>query len=90
MVNPGMPPGQQAVLSLIAACKEEQGISLDEIVANLKPKFNEASIKCVGKARHRILFISLRLSCRRKFITALSDEGAIYSTVDDEHFKTTD
>lgn len=39
------------MLELIAGCTDDQGISLNELVTKLKPKFNEAAIKSVAGRR---------------------------------------
>uniref|UniRef100_A0AAR2IPT0 Replication protein A C-terminal domain-containing protein n=1 Tax=Pygocentrus nattereri TaxID=42514 RepID=A0AAR2IPT0_PYGNA len=69
MVNNGLSPNQNQVLSLIKSCPEPQGISIQE----LKQRLSGVSMTVI-----------------RQVVDFLSNEGHIFSTIDEDHFRSTD
>jgi len=69
MANNGLNPNQNQVLSLIHACHDAEGISLQE----LKQRLGGMSMPVIRQA-----------------VEFLSNEGHIFSTIDEDHYKSTD
>lgn len=69
MVNNGLNPSQNQVLSLIRSCPDPQGISIQDI----KQRLSGMSINIIKQA-----------------VDFLSNEGHIFSTIDEDHYKSTD
>lgn len=69
MVNNGLNPSQNQVLSLIRSCPDQQGISIQDI----KQRLSGMSINIIKQA-----------------VEFLSNEGHIFSTIDEDHYKSTD
>jgi len=69
MVNNGLNPSQNQVLSLIMGCQDAEGISLQE----LKQRLGSMSMPIIRQA-----------------VEFLSNEGHIFSTIDEDHYKSTD
>ncbi|XP_048882359.1 replication protein A 32 kDa subunit [Brienomyrus brachyistius] len=69
LVNNGLSPSQNQVLSLIKSCPDPQGISIQD----LKMRLSGMSIAVIKQA-----------------VEFLSNEGHIFSTIDEDHFRSTD
>ncbi|KAF7647309.1 hypothetical protein LDENG_00174430 [Lucifuga dentata] len=69
MVNNGLSPNQNQVLSLIRSCPEPQGISIQDLKQRLG---------------------SMNLAVIKQAVEFLSNEGHIFSTIDEDHYKSTD
>lgn len=69
MVNNGLSPSQNQVLSLIRSCPNQHGISIQDI----KQRLSGISISVIKQA-----------------VEFLSNEGHIFSTIDEDHYKSTD
>ncbi|XP_028675301.2 replication protein A 32 kDa subunit [Erpetoichthys calabaricus] len=65
----GLTAHQSQVLNLIKACRDAQGMNINEIKTKLK---------------------GMNMSAIKQAVEFLSNEGHIYSTVDEDHFKSTD
>jgi replication factor A2 len=66
----GMSGEQNSVLSLVSACTDESGISVTELVDQLRSRMSESAV--------------------RNALDFLCSEGHIYSTIDDDHFCSTE
>ena len=80
----GLSSEQAAIMSFIQMSTDESGVSIQSIVAHLKSRYPEQLIRSV------VIAPIFALMLCRKSVSFLSNEGHIYSTIDDDHFRPTD